>query len=135
MGEAYFEAMAERFEAGDHREAMRLLARVERRAAAHVRPLVARHGLTLRDEAELRALGKAEAAAETGEWEALLAGMRRTYPGYVEDFRRLEAMAPEADRAPLARLTEHETAALDFLDREAAGTPDPTAPLRAYVAA
>ncbi len=135
MGEAYFEAMAERFEAPDRAEKMRLLADVERRAAAHVRPLIERHRLTPRPDPELRALGRAEAAAESGDWETVMAGMRKSYPGYVDAFERLEAMAPVADRPALARLTEHETAAIAFLDAERDGSGDSTAPLRHYVAA
>ncbi|MEM9146390.1 MAG: FAD-dependent oxidoreductase [Pseudomonadota bacterium] len=134
MGEAYFDAMAERFDAQEHREKMRLLADVERRAAAHVRPLIQLHRLTPRDQAELHRIGHEQAEAETTDWVALIAAMRCTYPGYIDDFNRLEAMAPPADRAPLARLTDHEIAAIAFLEREAAGVANSTEPLRQYVA-
>ncbi|MEM6679590.1 MAG: hypothetical protein AAF675_17130, partial [Pseudomonadota bacterium] len=135
MGEAYFEAMAERFDLPAQKEKMRLLAEVERRAAAYVRPLIERHGLKPRNRAALIAIGQGHAAAETGDWELLLAEMRRTYPGYIDDFERLEAMAPPGDRPALALLTEHETAAIAFLDAESEGTTDSTVPLRRYIAA
>ncbi|MEL6480595.1 MAG: FAD-dependent oxidoreductase, partial [Pseudomonadota bacterium] len=134
IGEAYFDAMAARFSAPEKVEKMRLLAEVERRAAAHVRPLIERHRLTPRPEDTLHAAGRAEAAAESGDWEALLANMRRSYPGYVDDFTRLEAMAPAADRPALARLTEHEVAAIAFLEAETEKAGDSTAPLRDYIA-
>ncbi len=134
MGEAYFDALAERVEAAEPQRLIRLLAEVERRAAAHIRPLLARHGLTPRPDAQLHALGRADATAATGDWEALLADMRRTYPSYVEDFRRLKGMAPTADLGPLARLTEHETVAIEFLDRLAADRADAAEPLTRYIA-
>jgi len=132
MGDAYFRALADRLE-GARAEKMRLMADVEVRAAAHVRPLLERHGLVPRPEAQLRQIGVDQAASEPTDWEALIAGMRKTFPGYIDDFERLEAMAPLGDRPALERLTEHETAAIDFLELEAQGRPDCIDPLRRYI--
>jgi len=54
-GEAYFYALAEHF-AG--REKTILLARIERRAAEAVRPLLEKYGLTPRDESTCHSEGK-----------------------------------------------------------------------------
>ncbi|MEM6906387.1 MAG: hypothetical protein AAF568_10875, partial [Pseudomonadota bacterium] len=132
MGEAYFDAIADRM-TGEAKVKMRLLADVERQAQKYVEPLLARHGLTPRARADLLRLGRAEAEAETGDFPALIAAMRESFPGYVDDFLKLEAMAPMADRDALACLTEHETAAIEFLEREDAGRPDADAPLRRYI--
>ncbi|MEM7190794.1 MAG: hypothetical protein AAF439_14390, partial [Pseudomonadota bacterium] len=134
QGEAYFDTMAERMDDPDHAQKMRLMADVERRAAAHVRPLLARHGLEPRPADTLLAEGRDEAEADSKDWDTLIAQMRRTFPGYITDFLRLEAMAPIDDRGPLACLTAHETAAIEFLEREAAGRSDSTEPLMHYIA-
>ncbi|MEM6622754.1 MAG: FAD-dependent oxidoreductase [Pseudomonadota bacterium] len=133
IGEACFDTLAARMTHADHAQKMRLMADVERRAAAHTRPLLDRHGLTPRDTGDLLAMGRAQAEDETADYPDLIAKMRDTFPGYVLDFLRLEAMAPTADRAALALLTEHETAAIDFLEREAAGRSDSTDPLIRYI--
>ena len=66
-------------------------------------------------------------------WADLLAEMARTFPAYVEDFLRLEAMAPPGDLPRLRLLTAHETAAIDFLDLEKSGDKDSVAPMNAYL--
>jgi dimethylamine/trimethylamine dehydrogenase len=60
--------------------------------------------------------------------------MRAEFPRYISDFKALEAMAPAKDRAILKRMTEHEVAAIAFLEQEAAGDPNSTAPLNAFLA-
>ena len=55
------------------------------------------------------------------------------YPGYIDDFERLERMAPEEDIPALKILTEHEVVAIEFANREIAGDPDSVAPLRRYL--
>jgi dimethylamine/trimethylamine dehydrogenase len=132
-GEAWYAALADRFD-GARADKMRLLAEVERHTAAIVRPLIEKHGLVVRDRAELQTEGRAEAARWADDWDGLLAYMTRTFPGYVADFQRLEAMAPPADREALNRMTEHEEVAIAFLEREAQGRSDSTAPLEAFLA-
>jgi len=132
-GEAYFEALAARLADPAHKYKMQLLAEVEAYAAHAVRPLIEAYGLRPRPASELRASGDAQAAEGSAGWDGLIAEMRETFPGYVADFERLEAMAPPEDRAVLKVLTAHEVAAISFLEREAAGDPDSTAPLRRYL--
>jgi dimethylamine/trimethylamine dehydrogenase len=59
--------------------------------------------------------------------------MARTFPGYVGDFLRLEAMAPCEDLPRLKLLTAHEVAAIAFLDLELLGAQGSVAPLSAYL--
>lgn len=135
IGQAYFDAMAERMDDPDRARKMRLLADVERCAASHVRPLLARYKLTPRTKNDLLLLGRQEAEADSDDWNTLISRMRRDFPGYVTDFLRLETMAPVADRPALERLTAHETAAIEFLEREALELADCTDALMDYIAA
>jgi dimethylamine/trimethylamine dehydrogenase len=131
--EAYFATLAALAPHADQTAKLRLLAEIEAQTARVVAPLLARHGLTPRDDAELAAAGEAAATAARPAWADLIAGMLRTYPGYVTYFAGIEADGPPEDRAALALLTEHERAALAFLEREAAGHPDSAEPMRAYL--
>lgn len=112
---------------------MELLAEVERRAADVTRPLVEKYDLTPRPVAELEALGRKDAQAEPSEWSDLIGRMRKTFPEYIPAFEALEAMAPADDLPMLRLLTEHEQAAIRFLEREQAGDSASTEPLTAYL--
>jgi dimethylamine/trimethylamine dehydrogenase len=128
-GEAWFAALAAAMPLPRQREKLLLLADVERRTAEAVRPLIDRYGLTPKPQAILAASGRAQAASAPQNWDGLIARMRKTFPAYMPQFEALERMAPPADRPVLARMTAHERAAIDFLEREAKGDPDCTAPL------
>lgn len=132
-GEAYFDRLAERLQDPDHKEKMHLMARVENYAAKAVLPLLKKHGLTPRDASDLAASGRAQAEAKPAEWAVLIAEMRGTFPGYIDDFERLEAMAPLEDLALLKVLTAHEFAAIAFLEREAKGDPQSAEPMLQYL--
>jgi len=134
MGEAYFDALAEHFDGKGERGKLRLLARVERRAAEVVEPLLRKHHLTARDEAVLKSLGEAGVAAHRDYgWHEFMVYMVARYPGYVDDFERLERLAPDADLPALKLLTRHEIAAIEFAAGEVAGEADSTAPLHRYL--
>ncbi|MEI4263823.1 oxidoreductase [Roseovarius sp. D0-M9] len=132
-GEAYFAAIAERLEVPEHRDKMRLMADVETYAAAAVHPLLLKHGLVPRDAEGLHRTGRAQAENASGDWDSLIAEMRESFPAFMDDFARLEAMAPAEDLPALKVLTAHETAAIDFLEREAAGDPQSAAPMQRYL--
>ncbi|WP_306116037.1 MULTISPECIES: hypothetical protein [unclassified Roseovarius] len=132
-GEAYFNELATRFEAPDAREKLLLLAEVERHAAHGVAPLLEQYDLIPRPREELSKMGRKDAQTTTVDWAELLAGMNKTYPGYLVSFHKLEAMAPAADLPRLSFLTEHEVAALKFLEIEAQDPAASAAPLRAYL--
>ncbi len=127
-GEAYFAKLSERLQDPDHKEKMHLMALVENYAAAAVEPLLQKYDLTPRCAEELRVSGHAQAQNSSIDWAQLISGMQKTFPGYIGDFERLEAMAPPADLPPLKVLTAHEIAAIDFLEKEANGDPDSGAP-------
>ena len=132
-GEAYFQALAEMAEKPDHRDKLHLLARVEHHAASVTLPLIRKYALTPRSDAILFQSGQDHARTAEKPWDDLLADMARTFPGYVEDFLRLEEMAPREDLPRLKLLTAHETAATEFLDLELSGARDSVAPMNAYL--
>lgn len=132
-GEAYFFRMSERLDDPGHSAKMRLLGEVETYAAAAVKPLLDKYKLTPRPATELTASGRSQADAKPADWGLLLEEMRGTFPGYIDDFEALEAMAPAEDLAPLRTLTAHEIAAIAFLEREAKGDQSSTQPLVQYL--
>ena len=132
-GEAYFLEWANAFDDPDRRAKMVLMGEVERHAAAAVRPLLEKYGLTPRSKADLVESGVSSAREASADWDTAIAGMTETFPGYIDDFERLEAMAPPEDRALLNFLTEHEVAAIKFLDLEKSDPSKSAAPLREYL--
>jgi dimethylamine/trimethylamine dehydrogenase len=132
-GEAYFDCIAERLDYPDHKQKMRLMARVENYAAASVFPLLEKYGLTPRPSETLSASGKTQAEDSTTDWSNLIAGMRKTFPGYIDDFEGVEAMAPVEDLPMLKILTAHEVAAIKFLELEAKGEPGSANPMHHYL--
>jgi hypothetical protein len=133
-GEAYFEGLAEHFDEPGARAKLLLLAAVERCAAEAVRPLLVKHGLAPRDETVLRDAGKAYVADHKDlTWPQFVSHMATRYPGYLDDFAGLEAMAPPEDLAELKILTEHEVATIDFANKELAGERDSAGVLQRYL--
>lgn len=132
-GEGYFLELAER-SSGHEAEKLRLLAAVEREAANSVVPLLDRHGLVPRPDAELLASGRRQAQkALPLDWPAFIDDMVRRYPDYMPAFTLLERLGPDEDQPALRRLTEHEVEVIDFAGRERAGDPASTAPLLRYL--
>ncbi len=132
-GEAYFQMLADLAEKPDHRDKLHLLAKVEHHAASVTLPLIRKYVLTPRSDAILFQSGRDQARRTKKPWDDLLADMARTFPGYIDDFLRLEAMAPHEDLPRLKLLTAHEAAAIEFLDLEISGVRDSVAPLIAYL--
>ena len=130
-GEAYFFALADHFE---EYEKMILLGKVERCAAEAVVPLLQKYGLTPRDESIIQAEGNRHLwGHETYTWVEFLNHIVDRYPGYLDDFNGLEAIAPSEDLYALKALTEHEIAAIDFARKELAGDPASMVPLLQYL--
>lgn len=133
-GEAYFHRLARHFDGAGESGKLVLLAKVERRAAEAVRPLLEKYGLSPRDDSVLHPLGEADVERHRRYgWAELMAYMAVRYPAYIDQFEDLERMAPEEDLAALRVLTDHEVAAIDFANREIVGDPDSLAPLRQYL--
>ena len=130
-GEAYFYGLVDHFEEQDK---LTVLARVERRAAESVVPLLEKYKLVPGDESKLKVRGESYVQRHASfDWLEFMTYMVNRYPGYLEDFTALEKMAPEEDLYALNNLTEHEVAAIEFAKRELAGDPDSLAPLRDYL--
>jgi len=132
-GEAYFGALAERLDDPEEKRKMQMMADVETYAAASVKPLLDKHGLTARAAADLHASGRASAAKATGSFAHFMAEWRKSFPDYMDDFEALEAMTPPEDLPLLKVLTNHEIAAIEFLEREAKGAANSTAPMQHYL--
>ncbi|SHK38352.1 dimethylamine/trimethylamine dehydrogenase [Shimia gijangensis] len=132
-GEAYFHAIAERLKDPENRRKMTVIAEVEAFAAQSVRPLIEKYGLSPRDHKDLLKSGRDEAARASASWADQIAEMTRSFPGYVDDFLALEQMAPPEDLPRLKLLTEHEVAAIAFLNRENAGLPASEKPMLTYL--
>ena len=134
IGEGYFLGLAKRFPDQDQSEKMMYLAKVERCAAEHVRPLLQKYGLKPPLDTELF-----ECAQEDIEhsfslgWKGLIDQMVESYPDYMPEFQALEAMAPSEDIAYLKRLTAHEVAAIKFATLEQAGDRNSLRPLPVYI--
>jgi len=130
-GEAYFYGLADHFE---QQEKLTVLARVERRAAESVVPLLEKYELVPSDESELKTRGEGYVGRHASlDWFEFMTYIVNRYPGYLEDFTTLERMAPEEDLYALNNLTVHEVAAIEFAKRELAGDPDSLAPLYDYL--
>lgn len=132
-GESYFKSLVDHLSEPDQIEKMHLLAKVENFAARSVYPLIKKYDLAPKSSAELRLSGQKQAANEESDWSVLTEKMQRNYPGYVDDFKNLEAMAPPEDLKKLKILTAHEIAALRFLELEAKGDRNSDAPLKYYL--
>ena len=130
-GEAYFYGLVNHFE---EQEKLTVLARVERRAAESVVPLLEKYELIPRGESELKTRGESYVGRHASfDWSEFMTYMVNRYPGYLEDFTALERIAPEADLCALNNLTDHEVAAIEFAKRELAGDPDSLASLYDYL--
>lgn len=132
-GEACFSELAARFADADQWSKLDLLAQVEAHAAKAVEPLIEKYGLIPRSAEDLARVGKSGARIADADWERLLVEMSDAYPGYVDDFKRLEQMGPPEDRPRLSVLTEHEVAAVEFLALESTAPAESTVPLRAHL--
>lgn len=134
MGEAYFRGLGDRFSVEAQREKLALLAEVERCTAGVIRPLIERHGLVPRPLSVLSEAGRIEAVAHRGVgWRDLMQEMAGTYQVFVEEFRALERMAPDDDRAALSRLTDHELLIIAFAEQELAGSADSVDAIRRFL--
>ncbi len=130
-GEAYFYGLAEHF---SERDKTLLLARAERVAAQAIESLLEKYALTPREESILHAEGRGYVTLHQDyDWREFMTYIVDRYPGYLDDFRALEDMAPADDLPALNRLTEHEVVVIEFAEGELAGDPDSAASLMRYL--
>lgn len=132
-GEAYFYAIAERLSDPEEKRKMQMVAQVETHAAAAVEPLLAKYDLKPIRREELAASGRKMAADSPGDFLHFLRKWQVEFPGYIDEFEALEEMAPSEDVPLLKILTDHEHAAIAFIEAELKGQPDSTAPMQHYL--
>ncbi len=133
-GEGYFAGLADQF-TGRPREALLMIAHMERVTAAVLRPLIAVHGLRTEDQSALLARGRAEAGRQQGiTWESLTRRMAEDYHVYMDEFDQLSRLAPEADQVTASIASDHEQALIDFARLETAGDPESLKPIEKFLA-
>lgn len=130
-GEYYFRGLAAYF---DEKEKLILLAMVERRAAESVCSLIKKYRLTPKSNQQLKQEGQGHVLLhESYTWSEFIEYIIKRYPGYLNDFANLKAMAPEDDWPQLDVLTQHEVAAIEFAQKEHANDPESIQPLLTYL--
>jgi hypothetical protein len=134
-GETYFKTLTGVFSEPDQHEKLMLLADVEQRTWITLRPLIKRHRLEPLDSAVLAARGKTWVIERAFQrWKDLMDNMTTRYPGFIEEFKALEAVGPDEDKCALKVLVRHEVALLAFAEREVAGDASSLALVRAFLA-
>lgn len=135
-GETFFAALGET-EPDPRRAALwAKVALIENRTIAALRPMAETLAVTPRDEAEVRRIGREQAA----EWQVLpfaevMAIMLRDYPtGYLAEFKAMLPIAPPQAKAAVQLLIDHEVAIIDMARVALSGSGNPEAPLDAYLA-
>lgn len=134
MGEAYFTGLARYFHKPQQQEKLMLLSSIERCVADAVRPLLDRHGVTPRSDNELHAIGLEEVYRyKNAEWHDFVENILQTFPGYMDEFAALEAIAPKEDISLLEPFTSHEVAGIEFAKKDMLGDPESTQILKDYI--
>jgi hypothetical protein len=133
-GETYFRTLTDVFSEPDHHEKLMVLAKVERRTAKILRPLIKGHHLEPLDSAALAVQGKTWVKERAFQrWKDLMENMTTRYPRIIEKFKALEAAGPGEDKCALNILVEREIALLAFAEHEVAGDANSLAPVQAFL--
>jgi hypothetical protein len=133
FGNAIFGEMAGRGEWSEHRESLQLLATIEARTAAVLRPLVDAAGIDAGDDDEPRRQGR-ELGAVGGTWDGFLQALSDGLVPFLANFVRLREVAADPREPAIAALVAHEQAISAFAQLELAGHHDvSTAVLTRYL--
>lgn len=133
IGEALFDTLAG-FHDGRARQALQLMAQIERAVIAAMQPAIARHSLTLANPEDFRAEGRTEAKVmRTMSWPDFLHRVDVDYPAFLDEFEQLFRLAPQADKADVQLLLDHEIALMDFAAAERKGESDSLDILTAFL--
>jgi hypothetical protein len=133
FGNAIFSEMARRDAWHDHRDTLELLATIEARTAAGLRPLVDAAGIDVGDEDEPRRQG-VELGGFGGSWDGFLKGLSDGLVPFLANFVRLREVAADPHDPAIAALVAHEQAISAFAQLEMAGHHDvSTAVLSRYL--
>jgi hypothetical protein len=132
---AYFDRIATCYEESGQREKLECLARLEKKMAEWLRPMVARYGLQTRPDEESCALGINEADADSEKtWHQLITYLRDDIEPYMSEFDAFEASGADADRQALHALSQHALAFFEFTKRELAGVQPSQQPIESLLA-
>ena len=131
VGEAYFNALTGHFE---ETEKLAWLARVERKAAQGLIPLLTKYKLTPRDNSALKSIGESQIDQHKSlSWRQFMKHIVASYPDYLIKFTELENTAPAEDLPALQFLTEHEVITIEFAKNELSGATEAIQLLMRYV--
>lgn len=134
MGESSFLTLQDCFPEPHQCEALELLSKIERQIAEAVRPLLKRHGLTPRPDAELHAIGFKDLDRYSAmTWRDFMENITVKFPEYIDEFAALARVAPDEDQEMLKPFTDHEIVGIQFAERELAGDKDSIAVLTKYL--
>jgi hypothetical protein len=122
FGNAIFSEMAAGDEWREHRDALELLATIEGRTAAALRPLVDATGIDIDDE-EPRRRG-VELGAFGGSWDGFLKALSDGLVPFLANFVRLREVAADPHDPALVALVAHEQTISAFAQLEIAGHRD-----------
>jgi hypothetical protein len=133
MGGALFDALAG-FHEGKPRQALQLMAEIERGVIAAMQPAIARHGMKLADPEGLYGEGRREAEAmRSMSWADFLIHVDEDYPAFLDEFEQLFRLAPEVDKADAQLLLDHEVALMNFAAAERNADPNSIEILTAFI--
>ena len=122
LGEALASRWLELSSASDQRYKLGLFLQLESEAKVRIRPLLARHGLSLVEDQRARSEGAAEGEIFASmPWKAAMAELAVLAIPYRDRFQTLLATAPPEDAPLVSFMAHHEAAVIRFAEREAAG--------------
>lgn len=134
-GHAYFNRLAACYEDSGQSQKLECLARLEKRTAEWLRPVLTRYGFKACPDEESSALGiEAANTDSTKTWCELITHFRDDYAPYIAEFEALEAAGADADRLALCALTQHEVAIVEFAKRELAAVQPSQQPVESLLA-
>jgi hypothetical protein len=123
FGNAIFSEMAGRPEWTEHRGSLELLASIEGRTAAVLRPLVDAAGIDAGDGEAARQQGR-ELGAMGGSWDGFVKALFDALPQFLASFVRLRELAADPHDPALEALVAHEQTISAFAQLEIAGHHD-----------
>jgi len=108
----------------DQKYKLALFLQLESEAKVRLRPLLARHGISLVEDAQLKTDGAAEAEHFAAQpWKEAMATLAKLALPYAHRFQALLEAAPAED-VPLIRfMVDHELSVVRIAEREALGDP------------
>jgi hypothetical protein len=122
LGEALASRWLELASDPEQKYKLGLFLQLESEAKVRLRPLLARHGLSLVEEASLKAAGAAEAERFAAlPWRKAMATLAKLALPYARRFEALLSAAPPEDVPLVVFMVDHEESVARIAAREAAG--------------